>query len=132
MFLQQPGVPLDAPVDPSTLFGAMVGVVFFSALAAVARAGAVALVWRLCALACMAIPIMQAFSWWTVNDPTGTLSTSNPGALEQLLRRVPALPQPPDLGQIRAPEGLELMALGWALALVGLFLLVLRTGRSPR
>jgi hypothetical protein len=132
MFLQQPGVPLDAPVDPSTLLGAMVGVVLFSALAAVTRVGAVALVWRLCALACTAIPITQAFSWWFVNDPTGTLSTGNAGALEQLLGRVPALPQLPDLGQIRAPEGLELMALGWALALVGLFLLVLRTGRSPR
>ena len=44
----------------------------------------------------------------------------------------PTLPQLPDLSGVRPPEGLEIMALAWALALVGLFLLTVRGSRQTR
>ncbi len=133
MLFQQPaGVPLDAPVDPGALLAAMVGVVFFSMLTAVTRARPLALVWRVCALVCAAFPVVQAMSWWSVNDPTGTLSTGSPGAVERLLGMAPTLPQLPDLSQARPPEGLEIMALVWAVALVGFFLLTVRGSRQTR
>lgn len=133
MLFQQPaGVPLDAPVDPGALLAAMVGVVFFSMLTAVTRARPLALVWRVCALACTAFPVVQVMVWWSVSDPTGALSTGGPGALEPLVGMAPSLPQLPDLGQARPPEGLEIMALVWAVALVGFFLLTLRGSRQTR
>jgi hypothetical protein len=133
MLFQQPaGVPLDAPVDPGALLAAMLGALFFSLLTAVTRARPLALVWRVCSLVCAAVPVVQVMSWWSINDPTGTLSTGNPGALEGLLGMVPTLPQLPDLSGARPPEGLEIMALVWAVALIGFFLLTVRGSRQTR
>ena len=44
----------------------------------------------------------------------------------------PTLPQLPDLSQARPPEGLEIMAVVWAVALVGFFLLAVRGSRQTR
>ena len=126
-------MPLDAPVDPGALLAAMVGVVVL--LDADGRDAGPA-PGRCCGgcarSSVLPVPVVQAMSWWSVNDPTGTLSTGSPGAVERLLGMAPTLPQLPDLSQARPPEGLEIMALVWAVALVGFFLLTVRGSRQTR
>jgi hypothetical protein len=108
-------MPSGAP-DPSALLVAVAGVVLFSLLVAVTRVRVLAVVWRLCAIACAAAPAVIAWSWWSVDDP--------------MRSQLPPLPSLPDLGPVRAPDGLEVMALVFAAALVGYLLLVVRTSRS--
>jgi hypothetical protein len=125
------GHPVEA-IDPGALMGAVVGVAFFSLLMTLVRVRILAVLCRLGALVCAMYPALVAWSWWTVNDPTGTLVVPEAGAIQRLVGWSLELPTLPDLGQARPPSGLEAFALAWAVALVAFFLVALKAGRSPR